>query len=304
MSSWLLSAVFDRNLLTMLRVGVVAFNLGNLVTADVRNIEAVLSGDWTTLSGRSLLALGSWDILALFLLNGVTNLLRNISTVFLGDLATFLLGNRTTVLFWDIMALLLVPNLLADLLIDGGAFLSIGGVTLLLIRSVALTSVLSPALLLWNFVTLSVIDNLAILIRNIFTDFIVNILAFLLVGNLTVSDEVGDTLPLPHRITLVLKPDRTLSIVLSRTLFFVDSFLKILRKLDTLKLGSAVAFFILDCGTLLLDVLGVLTLLPVVDGTDLLVGVLLDRSLSDGTFLLFSLGTNLFRNISTLLSGH
>ena len=71
----------------MLRVGVVAFNLGNLVTADVRNIEAVLSGDWTTLSGRSLLVLGSWNIPALFLLNGVTNLLGNIATILLGDLA-------------------------------------------------------------------------------------------------------------------------------------------------------------------------------------------------------------------------
>ena len=143
MSSWLLSAVFDRDLLTMLRVGIVTFNLGNLVTADVRNIEAVLSGDWTTLSGRSLLAVGSWNISALLLLNSITNLLRDIATILLGDLATFLLGNWTTVLFWNIMALLLVPNLLADLLIDGGAFLSIGGVTLLLIRSVALTSVLS-----------------------------------------------------------------------------------------------------------------------------------------------------------------
>ena len=159
-------------------------------------------------------------------------------------------------------------------------------------------------MLLWNFVTLSVIDNLTILVRNIFTDFIMDILTFLLVGNLAFSNEVGDTLPLPHRFTLVLKPDRTLSVILGGTLFFVDGFLDVLGKLDTLKLGSAVAFLILDLGTLLLDVLGVLALLPVMDGTDLLVGVLLDRSLLDGTFLLFSLGTNLFRNISTLLSGH
>ena len=152
--------------------------------------------------------------------------------------------------------------------------------------------------------TLSVIDNLAILVRNIFTDFIVDILAFLLVGNLAVSDEVGDTLPLPHRFTLVLKPDRTLSVILSRTLFFVDSFLDVLGKLDTLQFCSTVAFLILDLGTLLLDVLGVLTLLPVMDGTDLLVGILLDRSLAYGTFLLLSLGTNLVRNILTLLPGH
>ena len=127
----------------MLRVGVVAFNLGNLVTADVRNIEAVLSGDWTTLPGRSLLALSSWNIPALFLLNSVTNLFRNIATILLWDLAAFLLRNRPTVLFWNIMTLLFIPNLLTDLLVDGVAFLSIGGVTLLLIRSVALTSVLS-----------------------------------------------------------------------------------------------------------------------------------------------------------------
>ena len=87
-------------------------------------------------------------------------------------------------------------------------------------------------------------------------------------------------------------------------MFFVDGFLDILWKLDTLKLGSTVAFFILDCGTLLLDVLGVLALLPVLDGADLLVGVFLDRSRSDGTSLLLSLGTNLVRNISTLLPGN
>ena len=90
-------------------------------------------------------------------------------------------------------------------------------------------------MLLWNFVTLSVIDNLAILVRNIFTDFIVDILAFLLVGNLALSNEIGDTLPLPHRFTLILKPYGTLRVILSRTLFFVDSFLDVLRKLDTLQ---------------------------------------------------------------------
>ena len=159
-------------------------------------------------------------------------------------------------------------------------------------------------MLLGNFVTLSIIDNFAILFRNIFTDLVVDIFAFLLVGNLTVSDEVGDTLPLPHRFTLILKPDGTLSVILGRALFFVDSFLDVLRKLDTLKLGSAVAFLILDLGTLLLDVLGVLTLLPVMDGTDLLVGELLDRSLTDRTGPLLSLGTDLVWNISTLLSCH
>ena len=159
-------------------------------------------------------------------------------------------------------------------------------------------------MLLWNFVTLSVIDNLAILVRNIFTDFIMDILAFLLVGNLALGNEIGDTLPLPHRFTLVLKPDGTLSVILSRTLFFMDGFLDVLGKLDTLKLGSAVAFFILNLRTLLLDVLDVLTLLPVLDGTDPLVGELLDRSLSDGTSFLLSLGTDFVRNITTLLPGN
>ena len=48
-----------------------------------------------------------------------------------------------TLLFWDIMALLLISNLLADLFVDGVAFLSIGGVTLLLVAGVTLTTVLS-----------------------------------------------------------------------------------------------------------------------------------------------------------------
>merc|ERR1712114_152614 len=61
-SSRLLPAVFDGNWRTMLSFGVVAFNLGNLMTIDVRNVEAMLLGDWTTLSLVFLLAVGSWDI--------------------------------------------------------------------------------------------------------------------------------------------------------------------------------------------------------------------------------------------------
>ena len=250
-------------------------------------------------------------------------MLRNISTVLLGNLATFLLGNLMTFLFWNIMAFLLVTNLLTNPLVDGVAFLSVAGVTLLLVRGVTFTSVLSlinrnefvrikrskhqssyPALFLWNLVALSVVDNLTILVRNIFADLVMDILAFLLVCYLAVSNEIGDTLPFHHRLTFVLKLNGTLCIILSGTLFCMGSFLDILGKLETLKLGSAVAFFILNLRTLLLDILGVLTLLPVMDGTDLLVGELLNRSLSDGTSFLFSLGTNLVRNILTLLPGH
>ena len=143
MSSWLLSAVFDRNLLTMLRVGVVAFNLGNLVTADVRNVEAVLLGDWTTLSLVFLLAVGSWDISALLLLDGVTNLLGDITTVLFGNLATFLLRNLAAFLLWNIVALLFVSNLLTNLLVDSVALLTISCVTLLLVGSFTLAMVLS-----------------------------------------------------------------------------------------------------------------------------------------------------------------
>ena len=250
-------------------------------------------------------------------------MLRNISTVLLGNLATFLLGNLMTFLFWNIMAFLLVTNLLTNPLVDGVAFLSVAGVTLLLVRGVTFTSVLSlinrneyvrikrskhqssyPALFLWNLVALSVVDNLTILVRNIFADLVMDILAFLLVGYLAVSNEIGNTLPLHHRLTFVLKLYGTLCIILSGTLFCMGSFLDILGKLETLKLGSTVAFFILNLRTLLLDVLDVLTLLPVLDGTDPLVGELLDRSLSDGTSFLLSLGTDFVRNITTLLPGN
>ena len=72
-----------------------------------------------------------------------------------------------------------------------------------------------PALLLWNLATLSVIDDLAIFVWDILTDFIIDVLTFFLVGDLALGNEVGHTLPLPHRLTLVLEPDRTLSVILS-----------------------------------------------------------------------------------------
>merc|ERR1719342_738095 len=209
-----------------------------------------------------------------------------------------------TLLFWNIMAFHFISNLLTNPLVDSVAFLSICGVTLLLIRGVAFTSILSPALFLWDLVALSVVDNLTILVRNIFADLVMDILAFLLACYFSVSNEIGDTLPFHHRLTFVLKLNGTLCIILSGTLFCMGSFLDILGKLETLKLGSAVAFFILNLRTLLLDILDILTLLPVMDGTDLLVGELLNRSLSDGTSFLLSLGTNLVGNISTLLPGH
>merc|ERR1719420_882207 len=156
-------------------------------------------------------------------------------------------------------------------------------VTFLLVGSFALAMVLSPAFLLWNSVTLPVIDNFTVLLSNIFTNLIMDVLTFLLVGDLAVSNEVGDTLPFHHRLTLVLEPDAALSVVLGGTLLILDGFFLVLRKIDTLELGSTVAFLVLDLGTLLVDVIGSITLLPVPDGTNLLVGVLLDRSLPDGT---------------------
>jgi len=267
----------------MLSFGVVAFNLGNLVTIDVRNVEAVLLGDWTTLSLVFLLAVGSWDISALLLLDSVTNLLGDITTVLFGNLATFLLRNLAAFLLWNIVALLFVSNLLTNLLVDSVALLTISCVTFFLVGSFTLAMVLSPAFLLWNSVTLPVIDNFTVLLRNIFTNLIMDVLTFLLVGDLAVSNEVGDALPLHHRLTLVLEPDAALSVVLGGTLLIVDGFFLVLRKIDTLELGSTVAFLVLDLGTLLVDVIGSITLLPVPDRTDLLVGILLDRSLSDGT---------------------
>ena len=48
MLSWLPLALFDWNWDTILGVGVVTFNIGNWMTVDVRNINAVRLADWTT----------------------------------------------------------------------------------------------------------------------------------------------------------------------------------------------------------------------------------------------------------------
>ena len=152
--------------------------------------------------------------------------------------------------------------------------------------------------------TLSFIDNLTILIRNVFTDLIFHVLTFLLVENFAVWFKVCDTLPLLHIFTFVLKSYCTLVVVLSGTFLFMNGFLDNLWNLDTLKLGSAVTFFIRDCGTFLLDVLDIIALLLVMDGTSLLVGVFLNRFLLDFTSLCLSLSTNFIRNVSTFLPGH
>ena len=127
----------------MLSFGVVAFNLGNLVTIDVGNVEAVLLGDWTTLSLVFLLAVGSWDISTLLLLDSVTNLLGDITTVLFGNLATLLLRNLAAFLLWNIVALLFVSNLLTNLLVDSVALLTISCVTFFLVGSFTLAMVLS-----------------------------------------------------------------------------------------------------------------------------------------------------------------
>jgi len=304
MFSWLPLALFDRNRDTILGIRVVAFNIGNWMTVDVRNINAVRFADWTTYSGVFVLAVGCGNIPALLLLNSLTNLLRNLMAVFLGNLATLLLGDITTFLTWNFMAFCLITNLLADLLVDGVTLLSIGGVALLLVSCVTFTIILSPAFLLWNLVTLSFIDKLTILVRNVFTDFFFHVLTFLLVKNFAVWFKVCDTLPLLHIFAFVLESYCTLVVIFGGAFLLVNGFLDNLWNLDTLKLGSAVTFFIRDCGTFLLDVLDIITLLLVMDGTSLLVGVLLNRFLLDFTSLCLSLGTNLIRNISTFLPGH
>ena len=153
--------------------------------------------------------------------------------------------------------------------------------------------------------TLSVMNNITILLRKIFTNLIVYILAFLLIRNCALRNKVGDTLPLSHRLALVLKPHGTFLIMLSSTSFLMNCDRLVLGDLDTLKLGSIVTLFII-CNrvALLVDVSGSLTLLSIVDGTELVTGELLNRSLSYGTLPLLSLSADLVRNISTLLSGH
>ena len=60
-------------------------------------------------------------------------------------------------------------------------------------------------------------DNLNLFVGNIFRDYIMNVL---LVGNVAVINEVGDTLLLPNSYTRILKLDGTHGVILSRTLFF------------------------------------------------------------------------------------
>ena len=145
-----LSTVWNRNRVTDLSAGIMAFNFGNLMTLDIRNINALLLSHGATFSGRSLLAVSSGNISALLLFNSITYGLGNISTVFLGKLTTLLLGDVMTFLLRDIMTLLFISNLLAFLLVDSLTFLLVTGITFLLISSIALTTELSLKVIYYN----------------------------------------------------------------------------------------------------------------------------------------------------------
>jgi len=274
------------------------------MTVDVRNIKAEWLGDWTAFPGVFLLAVSSGNIPALFLLDSLTNLLRNIMAILLGNLATLLLRDVATFFTWNFMAFLLIPNLLAYLLVDGIAFLLVRSLTFIFVSCITFTLILSRADLLWNLMTLSFIDNLTVLIRNIFTDLFLHVLAFLLVDYFAIWFKIVDTLPLLYRFTFVLESSCALSVILGGTFLLVNGFLDNLWNLDTVKFGSAVTFFIRNFVALLRNVLDIITLLPVMDRTGLLIGVFLDRFLPNFTLLCLSLGTNFIRNISTFLLGH
>ena len=68
-------------------------------------------------------------------------------------------------------------------------------------------------------------DNFNLLVGNIFKDYIMNVL---LVGNMAVINEVGDTLSLPNSYTRILKLDGTHGVIFSRTLFFMIRLLLVL----------------------------------------------------------------------------
>merc|ERR1719418_497049 len=261
----LLLAILDRNLLAGLAAQLLAVDLGHLDTPHLRFIEALLAGEAAALTVSSLLAVGPGDVLAFFLLDSLALPLIDILALLPGHFAALLLGLLGALLGGDVTAHLRVVNLLTDLAGHGGADLSVDSVALPLIGGGALLAGDVLAFLLGHKRTLPVVDNAALLGGNIFTDLVLDGLALPLIDNLALGLGPGGALFLHDRRALLLVPDITLLVELSGAFLLVDGLLYSPGNVDALHLGNVVALLLELLLASLLNVIGSLTVLAVLE---------------------------------------
>ena len=160
-----------------------------------------------------------------------------------------------------------------------------------------------PALLLGHKRTLPVIDNATLLGGNVFADLILNGLALPLVDNLTLGLGPGGALFLRDRGALLVVPGAALLVKLSGAFLFMDGLLDRSGQVDALDLRNVVALLSKLLATLLLDVVGSLAVLAVLEAALLTGDRLLDRPLRNLALPLLDISADCVGDIMTLPSG-
>merc|ERR1719452_246538 len=299
----LLLTVPDGNLLAGLAVELLAVDLGHLDTPHLGDIGALLAGELAALTLRDILAVSPGDILAFLLLHSLALPLIDVIADLLGDLKTLLLGLLRALLGGDVTADLLVVNLLADLAGHRVADLGVDSVTLLLIGGRALLAGNVPALLLGNQGTLPLIHDAALLGGNILTDLILDSLALPLIDHLALGLGPGGALLLHDGGALLLVPGAALLVKLCGAFLLMDSLLDSPRKVDALHLGDAVTFLLKLLLTSLLNVIGSLAILLVLEAALLTGDGFLNRLLRNLALAFLDISTDGVGHIMALPPG-
>jgi len=299
----LLLAVPDWDLLARLAAELLAVDLGHLDASHLGDIGALLSGEAAALTVSSLLAVSPWDVLAFLFLHSVALPLIDILALLPGHLAALLLGLLRALLGSDVTAHLGVVDLLTDLAGHGVADLGVDSVAFLLISSGALLAGDVPAFLLGNQGTLPLVHNAALLGGNIFTDLVLDGLTLPLIDNLALGLGPGGALLLRDGGALLVVPGAALLVKLSGAFLFMDGLLDRSGQVDALDLRNVVALLSKLLATLLLDVIGSLAVLAILQ-TALLTGDrLLDWPLGDLALALLEISADGVGDIMALPPG-
>ena len=136
-----------------------------------------------------------------------------------------------------------------------------------------------PALLLGNQRTLPLVYNATLLGGNVFTNLILDCLAPPLIDHLALGLGPGGALLLHDGGALLLVPGSALLVKLGGAFFFVDSLLDSPWQVDAFHLRDAMAFLLELLLTSLLNVIGSLAILLILEAALLTGDSLLDRLL-------------------------
>ena len=216
-------------------------------------------------------------------------------------MAALLLGLLGALLGGDVTADLGVVNLLTHLAGHGVADLSVHSVALLLVsgRALLARNVLKtkfeylnredeiwkfetyPALLLGDYGTLPLIDHTALLGGNIFAHLILDSLALPLIDDLALSLGSSGALLLHDGRALLLVPGAALLVKLGGAFLLMYGLLDSPGQIDALDLRDGMAFLLKLLAALLLDVIGSLAILLVLEAALLTGDSLLDRFLGE-----------------------